>query len=218
MTQSTVEANVRLLVVDNDVDTVETTALLFQLEGYETRTAEDGAEAIELAKAFHPDVVLLDLGVPEMNGYEVARELRRIDTTKNSLIVAVTGFAQPIDELRSAEADFDLHFVKPVDFAVIEHVRLLLAESNGLVHRSRGLATERGRAFVTLVGLAVDMANTFLDVAGNASNAEFKRRCVAKAQSTHGKMLIQVQRNAPDRTELTDALAALKQRSDGLWL
>jgi len=117
-----VEANVRLLVVDDDVDTVETTALLFQLEGYETRTAEDGAEAIELAKAFHPDVVLLDLGVPEMNGYEVARELRRIDTTKNSLIVAVTGFAQPIDELRSVEADFDLHLVKPVDFAVIERL------------------------------------------------------------------------------------------------
>jgi two-component system CheB/CheR fusion protein len=147
-----VEAHVRMLVIDGDIDTVESTALLFQLDGYETKTAAAGVEAIELATAFRPDVVLLDLAMPEMTSYEVARELRRIDATKNSLIVAVTGFARPVDRLRSAEAGFDLHFVKPVDFAVIQHVRLLLKESSRLVRRSHSTTALRcsGRAVCIL--------------------------------------------------------------------
>ena len=68
------EEPVRVLVVDDDADTVETTTVLLHMTGYETRTATGGAEAIELAKAFHPEIVLLDLCMPKMDGYAVARE------------------------------------------------------------------------------------------------------------------------------------------------
>src|SRR6476469_9591925 len=97
---SGVGTGLRVLVVDDDVDTVESASLLFRMHGHEAKTACSGLEAIECAKAFKPHLILLDVGMPKMNGYAVARELRRTASASRSLIVAVTGYVFPADKRR----------------------------------------------------------------------------------------------------------------------
>ena len=89
--------------------------MLLQLMGNEVRTANDGPSALVVAKAFRPEVVLLDIGLPGMNGYEVARALRQMPETEHALLVAQTGWGQEEDRRRSAETGFNAHLVKPID-------------------------------------------------------------------------------------------------------
>lgn len=109
----------RILVVDDNWDSAESLAMLLGLSGNETRVAHDGQEAIEAAERFRPDLVLLDIGLPQLNGYEVCRRIRRQPWGKDMMIVAVSGWGQEQDRLRSQEAGFDHHVVKPVDFAAL---------------------------------------------------------------------------------------------------
>jgi CheY-like chemotaxis protein len=109
----------RVLVVDDNRDSVESLSLLLRLEGYETEVAYAGAEALSKARGFHPDVVLLDIGLPVMNGYEVCRALRREPHQGTIRIVALTGWGQERDRQRATEAGFDGHLVKPVDPAAL---------------------------------------------------------------------------------------------------
>ncbi|HYE36139.1 chemotaxis protein CheB [Methylocaldum sp.] len=104
----------RILVVDDNADTAESTALLLQLEGHEVQTAYDGPDAVEAAKTFHPQIVLLDIGLPGLDGYEVARRLRALPELGTPLLVAMTGYGQAEDHDRSQAAGFDEHLVKPV--------------------------------------------------------------------------------------------------------
>jgi PAS domain S-box-containing protein len=112
----------RVLVVDDNGDAAESLALLLQTIGHETRVAHDGPGALKEAETFGPDVVLLDIGLPGMDGYEVARRLRRLEPARSALLVAVTGYGQDEDRRRSKEAGFDHHFVKPVDPATLADV------------------------------------------------------------------------------------------------
>ena len=106
----------RVLVVDDNADAAAALDLLIKSLGHETCVVNDGAQAIEKAKEFRPDIVFLDIGMPGLDGYEVARRLRRLK--KRPLrIVAVTGWGQEADRRRSLEAGFDLHLVKPVEVA-----------------------------------------------------------------------------------------------------
>lgn len=105
----------RILVVDDNMDTAESTALLLQLEGHEVQTALDGPSALEAATMFHPQIVLLDIGLPGLDGYEVARRLRALPELEGALLVAMTGYGQDEDRDRSRTAGFDGHLVKPVD-------------------------------------------------------------------------------------------------------
>jgi CheY-like chemotaxis protein len=107
----------RILVVDDNVDAAATLQLLLGSLGHETAVANDGAQALKLAVDFRPDLVFLDIGMPGMDGYEVARRLRALRTNPPFRIVAVTGWGQESDRQRSREAGFDLHLVKPVDAA-----------------------------------------------------------------------------------------------------
>ena len=109
----------RVLVVDDNLDAVESLALLLRLQGHEVRTACDGPTALETAAAFRPEVVLLDIGLPQMDGYEVARRLREQVGLKEALLVAVTGYGQEEDRRQSDAAGFDAHLVKPADPAVL---------------------------------------------------------------------------------------------------
>jgi CheY-like chemotaxis protein len=109
----------RVLVVDDNRDSVESLSLLLRLEGYETEVAYAGAEALSKASGFRPDVVLLDLGLPEMNGFDVCRALRLQPSAKPVRIVALTGWGQARDRERAREAGFDAHLVKPVDPAAL---------------------------------------------------------------------------------------------------
>ena len=114
----------RILVVDDNVDSTESLTLLLQLEGHDVRAALDGHTAIATAMAFHPQVVLLDIGLPDMDGLEVARHLRLRPETKQVLMIALTGYAQPEDRQHCLAAGFDHHVVKPLDF---ERLRTLIA-------------------------------------------------------------------------------------------
>ena len=105
----------RVLVVDDNVDAATMLEMLLRSLGHETRVAHDGISALRAAEEFRPDVVLLDIGMPGIDGYEVARRLRGLANMRRMRIVAVTGWGQEADRKRSEEAGFDLHLVKPVD-------------------------------------------------------------------------------------------------------
>ena len=109
----------RILIVDDSEDGAETLAMLLQFGGHETHKAHDGVEAIDLAERLRPDAVLLDIGLPGMNGYEVCSRIRKEPWGKEMVLVALTGWGQEEDRQRSKEAGFDAHMVKPVDFRVL---------------------------------------------------------------------------------------------------
>jgi PAS domain S-box-containing protein len=105
----------RVLVVDDNVDAEQSVSLLMRLHGHEVRAAHDGMEALRQARAFRPQVVLLDIGLPGMNGYDVARKLRAVPETADATLIAVTGYGQAEDRDQAMEAGFQHHMVKPVE-------------------------------------------------------------------------------------------------------
>ena len=120
---ATLSAPLRVLVVDDSLDTAETMALALELFGCETRMAHTAAAALELAAEFAPDVALLDIGLPDYNGYELARRLRALPTGLDTTLIAATGWGQDKDRTLALDAGFDHHLTKPIDF---EQLRLLL--------------------------------------------------------------------------------------------
>jgi CheY-like chemotaxis protein len=105
----------RILVVDDNRDAVESLAILLEMMNYDVRTAADGVEAVEATSAFSPDVVLLDIGLPRIDGYEAAQRIRALDGGSAVYLIALTGWGQDEDIRRSRDAGFDQHLVKPVD-------------------------------------------------------------------------------------------------------
>lgn len=105
----------RILVVDDNIDAAESLAVVLRTMGHEARTAHDGPAALDAAGAFQPEVVFLDIGMPKMNGYDVAQRMRGQAWGKGAMLVALTGWGQDEDRRRSREAGFDEHLVKPVD-------------------------------------------------------------------------------------------------------
>ncbi|MFN2643991.1 MAG: ATP-binding protein [Burkholderiales bacterium] len=112
----------RILVVDDNVDAAATLRRLLELTGHEVREAHDGVEAVDAADEFGPDIVLLDIGMPRMNGYDAAREIRRRTNGRRVRIIALTGWGQNADRQRALEAGFDLHLTKPVDLHVLGEI------------------------------------------------------------------------------------------------
>lgn len=110
----------RVLVVDDDCDTVSLQVALLEFSGYEVRSAGDGAGALATAERFRPDVILLDIGLPRVDGYEVAARIREQPALQGVVLVAMTGYGQPADHRRSCAAGFDHHLVKPVEFAELQ--------------------------------------------------------------------------------------------------
>lgn len=117
----------RILIVDDNVDSTTSLARLLAMLGHSCSTANDGGGAIARAAEFQPDVVLLDIGLPDVSGFEVARHLRRADGSRVPVLIAVTGWGQPEDRSRSRDAGFDFHLVKPVDF---DELTILLDSCN----------------------------------------------------------------------------------------
>ncbi|HEY9419993.1 MAG TPA: response regulator [Thermoanaerobaculia bacterium] len=105
--------------MDDNMDTAESLALLLRLRGHEVETAQDGPAALKTAGTFHPEVVLLDIGLPGLDGYQVAGRLRRRRRTSKALLVALTGYGQEEDQRLAREAGFDHHLTKPVDPTII---------------------------------------------------------------------------------------------------
>ena len=116
----------RMLVVDDNRDGADLMAVLLRLQGHEVEVAHDGYCALEIAARFEPEVVLLDIGLPGLNGYDVAKQLRQMKLPRQQCLIAMTGYGSDEDRQRTEEAGFDHHIVKPIEPAELNK---LLARS-----------------------------------------------------------------------------------------
>lgn len=110
----------RVLIVDDLRDAADSMAVLLKLLGYEVRVAYDGPLAVEVAREFRPDAVLLDLGLPGLSGYEVAQRVRAVPGLEQTFLVALTGYGQEEDRRRTTQAGFDAHLLKPADLKTLQ--------------------------------------------------------------------------------------------------
>lgn len=110
----------RILVADDNEDSASAMTIILKLLGNEVRTAHDGLEAVKIAEEFRPELILLDIGMPEMNGFDVCRHIRQQPWAGNVIIAALTGWGQDEDKRLSLEAGFNHHLVKPVDPYALE--------------------------------------------------------------------------------------------------
>jgi CheY-like chemotaxis protein len=112
----------RILIADDNRDAAESMALVLRMLGHDVRSVHDGSEAVRTAEAFAPEVVLLDIGMPLMNGYDAARAMRAAPWGQEMFLVALTGWGQDDDRRRATEAGFDLHFTKPLEPADLRRI------------------------------------------------------------------------------------------------
>jgi CheY-like chemotaxis protein len=119
----------RVMVVEDTHDIADAMVLLLQLWGYQTAVVYDGEQALATAKSFHPDAVLLDIGLPRMDGFELASQLRRLPGLTKTLLVAITSYGRESDIQRGKEVGIDLHFLKPVDPSEVQKVLSKLEKS-----------------------------------------------------------------------------------------
>ncbi len=110
----------RVLIVDDNEDAANSLALILELGGHETASVYTAVDALQRAAAFRPEVVLLDIGLPGMDGYEVAQKMRELPGLRAIRLVAVTGYGRSDDRIRAREAGFDDHLTKPVEYAALE--------------------------------------------------------------------------------------------------
>lgn len=112
----------RILIVEDNKDGADTLRWLVKVWGHEVRVARDGEEGLESAIQFDPDVILLDIGIPKIDGFEVARRVRQLPAFEKVLLIAVTGYGTEDDRERSREAGFDHHLVKPCDLKLLKEI------------------------------------------------------------------------------------------------
>ena len=119
----------RVLVVDDNVDAAQTLGMLMRATGHDVRTAHDGPTALEAALDYQPGVVILDIGLPGLNGYEVAKRIRKNPVLKNVVLVALTGYGQESDRETSLQAGFNHHLVKPARFEQLQQILATISVS-----------------------------------------------------------------------------------------
>ena len=120
VTPSAIPRRFKILVVDDNPDSALSMAMMLSIMGHETRTAHDGESAVASAETFLPEVVLLDIGLPKLNGYEVAQRIRGQAWGESMFLIAVTGWGQDEDRQRSSEVGLNVHMVKPVEPSALE--------------------------------------------------------------------------------------------------
>jgi CheY-like chemotaxis protein len=111
-----------VLVVDDNKDAANALALLLEAEGHEVRTAADGVTGLALAREYGPEVVLLDISLPRLDGYEIARRMREDVQLRSATLIAITGYGQSHDRARAAAAGFDYHLTKPVEYTSLQRL------------------------------------------------------------------------------------------------
>jgi len=121
----------RILVVDDNEDQAQSLGMLMRVLGHEIQLAYDGPSAVEAARTFVPDIALIDIGIPGINGYEVARRIREMPHLKNVVLVAQTGWGHDDDRARSRDAGFDHHLIKPLDLAELQRILATGGSSRG---------------------------------------------------------------------------------------
>ncbi|MCE9566149.1 MAG: response regulator [Planctomycetes bacterium] len=113
--------------MDDNRDAVESLALLLEIKGHEVRMAYDGPEALRLLETYRPHLIILDIGLPGMNGYEVAKKIRESEGHRRVTLAALTGWGQDEDRRRTKEAGFDYHLLKPADHAEVEKLLTMVS-------------------------------------------------------------------------------------------
>ena len=121
--------SLRVLVVDDNIDVAQTLAVLLKSCGHKVEVAHDGPTALEAARTYRPNLILLDIGLPGMDGFEVAKKVRQEMDLGNVVLVAMTGYGQDSDKKRTQEIGFDHHLVKPADFREIKQILPTVARS-----------------------------------------------------------------------------------------
>jgi CheY-like chemotaxis protein len=127
----------RIMVVDDNQDSADSLAMLLRMLGHEVATAHDGERALAVAGEFRPDVAILDIGLPKLNGYELAQQIREQPWAKNVVLVALTGWGQEQHRRRSAESGFNHHLTKPVEF---DHLQQILAAADSCLPERKAAA------------------------------------------------------------------------------
>ncbi len=126
------EDAMRVLIVEDEADTADALQLILTMIGHEVQTAHSGMAALQAVKDHRPDVILLDIGLPDLNGYQVAERLRETpDAMKQVVLVAMTGYGQAEDRRRAVRAGFDYHMVKPFDPQRLEQLLTQIAKPQG---------------------------------------------------------------------------------------
>jgi len=203
----------RVLVVDDYPDTIESTATLLRLDGHDVQTASDGMEGIERAATFRPDLILLDIGLPILDGYAVARRIQGLRYHPIPFIAAVTGYGTQEDKRRSGEAGIDLHLLKPVEPETYRGLAALLQTSAALINHSRSLAAQHRLIATDVLFRTLEMANLYLDTA--AITVDRWDHCVTLATEAYDRLIAWLDRGAcvDDRAaELVNGLRALNER------
>ena len=138
--RSTPETTGRILVVDDNVDAAQSLERLLKTDGHQVRVVYTGSAAVETAASYQPDVILLDIGLPDMDGYDVARQIRSLSRGNGIVLIAVTGWGQPDDRQRATNAGFNHHLTKPVEYAAL---RELLGRLNADFQSTAGTVPSR---------------------------------------------------------------------------
>jgi CheY-like chemotaxis protein len=112
----------RVLIVDDNLDALESMKLLLEFLGHEIEIASNGRSALERVASWQPEVSLIDIGLPDIDGYELVKRLRAMNLSDRHLLVALTGYGQPEDRERALEAGFDVHMTKPVDLDELNRI------------------------------------------------------------------------------------------------
>ena len=203
----------RVLVVDDCPDTIESTAMLLRLDGHDVEAATDGVESLERAAVFRPDLVLLDIGLPTLDGYAVARQIQGLRYQPKPFIAAVTGYGTQEDKRRSGEAGINLHLLKPVEPETYRGLAALLQTSAGVVNHSRSLAAQHRLIATDVLFRKLEMANLYLDTA--VLSASRKDHCVTQAAESYDRLIAWLDRGAcidERAAELVSGLRALNER------
>jgi len=204
----------RVLVVDDHPATAEATALMLTLDGHEIASANTGAGGLAKAVTAQPDLVLLHVNLPDMDGYEVARRIQTLSLSPKPFLVAVADSAKDADVGRCARAGFDLCIPEPISPTVFEALADLVLVSKGLVARSRDIA-KRNRTVLTSSMLRhIEIAQTLLDSAEVSLIHALTERCIARATAVHDRVSTWLDTGACDdrRPKVGQALRELRAR------
>ncbi len=202
-------AAVRILVVDDDEDICVSTATLLQWKGHELRTASTGDEAIRHAASFAPDLILLDISLPDMDGPEVARQIRTAEASREPVIAAVSGYSELDYKRRCAEAGFDHYLLKPVDPVALEQLLWFVDDRVAIRDTFRTLQRERVSVCLALAHSQLEFCGLLLDSAVATRDATAKARMLNKVQRMQSRLATYVANETGFSADQTGGLQSL---------
>ena len=201
----------RVLVVDDNADACDGTAMLLHCWGYDARTAFSGFQAIIKAASFAPHLVLLDIEMPDMDGLEVARVMRRSSDGKEPVIVAVSGFDSLFHKRQCATAGFDYYLLKPVDPIAFDQLLWLVRNERTVMReRIQNFKHEKASVCFELLRTQMEFGGLVLDVAATSKEPSTKEVCLEKVHRLEQRMSTLLANEKRFSSEQMDTLQALR--------